>query len=171
MARLAVYKTEHEDAFDILRWLDRMLIRLGSKFGEFQKDDPASFRLSANFSIYPQFMFHLRRSQFLQVRPAAEPHVLIVVQRFWRVCSRLAIEVSPGSFLRTLFLLILNLGPTSSVGTFVSLLCSCSPLLPGSRSVVIRRCAGRIIASSCSSLLLWFSIASLSLPMLSVGFL
>ncbi|GAQ79816.1 Sec23 protein transport family protein [Klebsormidium nitens] len=67
MARLAVFKTEHEDAFDILRWLDRMLIRLGSKFGEFQKDDAASFRLSANFSIYPQFMFHLRRSQFLQV--------------------------------------------------------------------------------------------------------
>lgn len=26
-----------------------------------------SFRLADNFSIYPQFMFHLRRSQFLQV--------------------------------------------------------------------------------------------------------
>jgi len=26
-----------------------------------------SFRLSSSFSIYPQFMFHLRRSQFLQV--------------------------------------------------------------------------------------------------------
>eukprot|EP00741_Cyanophora_paradoxa_P008894 tig00001408_g8610.t1 len=67
MARIAVYKTENEEAFDILRWLDRMLIRLVAKFGDYQKDDPLSFRLSSAFSIYPQFMFHLRRSQFLQV--------------------------------------------------------------------------------------------------------
>lgn len=32
MARIAVYKAETEEAFDILRWLDRMLIRLVSKF-------------------------------------------------------------------------------------------------------------------------------------------
>lgn len=37
------------------------------KFGEYQKDDPNSFRLPENFSLYPQFMYHLRRSQFLQV--------------------------------------------------------------------------------------------------------
>lgn len=37
------------------------------KFGDYQKDDPNSFRFSENFSLYPQFMFHLRRSQFLQV--------------------------------------------------------------------------------------------------------
>jgi hypothetical protein len=28
MARLATFKTESEEAFEILRWLDRMLIRL-----------------------------------------------------------------------------------------------------------------------------------------------
>jgi len=44
-----------------------MLIRLVAKFADYRKDDPASFRLSSSFSIYPQFMFHLRRSQFLQV--------------------------------------------------------------------------------------------------------
>ena len=44
-----------------------MLIRLVQKFGEYNKDDPTSFRLSENFSLYPQFMFHLRRSPFLQV--------------------------------------------------------------------------------------------------------
>ena len=59
------------------------------KFGEYHKDDPSSFRFNENFSLYPQvrlsycstplllgcfsnplslqFMFHLRRSQFLQV--------------------------------------------------------------------------------------------------------
>lgn len=67
MARIAVYKAETEEAFDILRWLDRMLIRLVNKFADYRKDDPSSFSLSPNFSIYPQFMFHLRRSHFLQV--------------------------------------------------------------------------------------------------------
>ncbi|KAL8601547.1 Protein transport protein Sec23A [Nucella lapillus] len=67
MARIAVYRAETDDGPDVLRWLDRMLIRLCQKFGEYHKDDPNSFRFSDNFSLYPQFMFHLRRSQFLQV--------------------------------------------------------------------------------------------------------
>lgn len=67
MARQAVYKTENQDSFDILRWVDRMLIRLCARFAQYQKDDPESFALSPNFSLYPQFMFNLRRSQFLQV--------------------------------------------------------------------------------------------------------
>ncbi|XP_066034156.1 protein transport protein Sec23B isoform X2 [Chamaea fasciata] len=37
------------------------------KFGQYNKDDPNSFRLSESFSLYPQFIFHLRRSPFLQV--------------------------------------------------------------------------------------------------------
>ncbi|ELU11239.1 hypothetical protein CAPTEDRAFT_163091 [Capitella teleta] len=67
MARLAVFRAEADDGPDVLRWLDRMLIRLCQKFGDFNKDDPNSFRFSECFSLYPQFMFHLRRSQFLQV--------------------------------------------------------------------------------------------------------
>ncbi|KAI7883721.1 protein transporter SEC23 [Lichtheimia hyalospora FSU 10163] len=67
MSRIAVFKGEIDDGPDVLRWLDRMLIRLCQRFADYRKDDPHSFRLSENFSIYPQFMFHLRRSQFLQV--------------------------------------------------------------------------------------------------------
>lgn len=67
MGRIAVFKAEIDDSPDVLRWLDRMLIRLCQKFADYHKEDPTSFRLSDNFSIYPQFMFHLRRSQFLQV--------------------------------------------------------------------------------------------------------
>lgn len=67
MSRMVVYKAETDDGPDVLRWVDRMLIRLCQKFGEYNKDDPGSFRLSENFSLYPQFMYHLRRSQFLQV--------------------------------------------------------------------------------------------------------
>ncbi|CAG8496860.1 7983_t:CDS:2, partial [Cetraspora pellucida] len=67
MARIAIFKAEIDDGPDVLRWLDRMLIRLCQKFAEYRKEDSLSFRLAENFSIYPQFMFHLRRSQFLQV--------------------------------------------------------------------------------------------------------
>ena len=37
------------------------------KFGDYQKDSQSSFHLPDNFSLYPQFMFHLRRSPFIQV--------------------------------------------------------------------------------------------------------
>uniref|UniRef100_A0A915BSI6 Protein transport protein SEC23 n=4 Tax=Parascaris univalens TaxID=6257 RepID=A0A915BSI6_PARUN len=68
MARLASWRATNEnDTPDALRWVDRSLIRLCQKFGEYHKDDPSSFRLSDKFSLFPQFMFHLRRSQFLQV--------------------------------------------------------------------------------------------------------
>lgn len=67
MARLVSFKMETEAEFDPIRWLDRSLIRLCSRFGDYQKDSPSSFSLSPRLSIFPQFMFHLRRSQFVQV--------------------------------------------------------------------------------------------------------
>ena len=55
MARVAVHRCDTDDnAQDVLRWLDRMLIRLVQKFGEYSKEDPNSFRLNENFSLYPQ---------------------------------------------------------------------------------------------------------------------
>jgi protein transport protein SEC23 len=66
MARYAVFKCENEDPLDVLRWVDRMLIRLVSKFADYRKDEPASFHLTPEFAIFPQFMYHLRRSSFLQ---------------------------------------------------------------------------------------------------------
>ncbi|KIK12693.1 hypothetical protein PISMIDRAFT_18545 [Pisolithus microcarpus 441] len=67
MAEISVFKAEIDDSPNVLHWPDCMLIRLCQKFADYRKEDPSSFRLSDNFSIYPQFMFHLRRSQFLQV--------------------------------------------------------------------------------------------------------
>ncbi|PSS24554.1 Protein transport protein [Actinidia chinensis var. chinensis] len=67
MARLVSFKMETEAEFDPIRWLDKSLIHLCSRFGDYQKDIPSSFSLSPRFSIFPQFMFHLRRSQFVQV--------------------------------------------------------------------------------------------------------
>ncbi|KAK1279065.1 hypothetical protein QJS04_geneDACA007382 [Acorus gramineus] len=67
MARYTSLKMETEEEFDATRYLDRSLIRICSKFGDYRKDDPASFTLNPSFSIFPQFMFNLRRSQFIQV--------------------------------------------------------------------------------------------------------
>ncbi|KAE8658431.1 hypothetical protein F3Y22_tig00116971pilonHSYRG00466 [Hibiscus syriacus] len=67
MARVTALKMEMEEGFDATRWLDRNLIRLCSKFGDYRKDDPSSFTLNPCFSLFPQFMFNLRRSQFVQV--------------------------------------------------------------------------------------------------------
>lgn len=67
VARLASHKMETEEEFDATRWLDRSLIRLSSRFGDYRKDDPTSFSFNSRFAIFPQFMFNLRRSQFVQV--------------------------------------------------------------------------------------------------------
>ncbi|KAJ0053266.1 hypothetical protein Pint_00003 [Pistacia integerrima] len=67
MARLVSFKMEIEAEFDPIRWLDKALIHVCSRFGDFQKDSPSSFSLSPRFSIFPQFIFNLRRSQFVQV--------------------------------------------------------------------------------------------------------
>ncbi|CAF1987783.1 hypothetical protein Bca4012_077759 [Brassica carinata] len=67
MARLAINRAEECYARDVIRWLDDSLIRFASRFGDYIQEDPSSFRLTPNFSLYPQFMFYLRRSQFLDV--------------------------------------------------------------------------------------------------------
>lgn len=47
-------RAQNDDGPDVLRWVDRMLIRLCQKFGDYHKDDPSSFQLADNFSLYPQ---------------------------------------------------------------------------------------------------------------------
>lgn len=67
MARLAIHRAESRHARDVIRWLDDALIGFASKFGDYVQEDPSTFRLSTNFSLYPQFMYYLRRSQFIDV--------------------------------------------------------------------------------------------------------
>ncbi|KAI7985406.1 Protein transport protein SEC23 [Camellia lanceoleosa] len=62
VAGLAIHKAERDLAHDVIRWLDKMLISFASKFGDCVLEDPSTFCLSSNFSLYPQFMYYLRRS-------------------------------------------------------------------------------------------------------------
>ena len=53
MARLGISKTENEESIEVLKWLDRSLIRLVSRFGTYKKDDPSTFKIQAEFQLYP----------------------------------------------------------------------------------------------------------------------
>mmetsp|Transcript_43794 Transcript_43794/g.94328 ORF Transcript_43794/g.94328 Transcript_43794/m.94328 type:complete len:740 (+) Transcript_43794:148-2367(+) len=59
-ARQAVYHGHGQEV------IDRMLIKLVSKFADYRKDRADTFKLSEEFAAFPQFMYHLRRSHFLQ---------------------------------------------------------------------------------------------------------
>lgn len=67
MARLSAHKAEHEVIFDVMRWLDRHLIKLVARFATYEKERHDTLRLCPQMSMFPQFMFHLRRSPFLHV--------------------------------------------------------------------------------------------------------
>ncbi|CAL55059.1 Zinc finger, Sec23/Sec24-type [Ostreococcus tauri] len=87
VARQLSWKMETEEETDCpaaTRWLDRKLIALCQRFGNYRKDDPHSFQLMPQFSIYPQFMFNLRRSQFVQVfnnSPDETAYFRMILQR------------------------------------------------------------------------------------------
>jgi protein transport protein SEC23 len=53
MARQAIHNTMTQEPMDVIRWLDRLLIKLVARFAEFKKDDPSTFKLSREFSLFP----------------------------------------------------------------------------------------------------------------------
>lgn len=69
LARMACYRSDTNEGTgqEILRWLDKSLVRVCQKFGDYHPNSPESFRLKESFSMFPQFLFNLRRSQFIQV--------------------------------------------------------------------------------------------------------
>jgi protein transport protein SEC23 len=65
LARYAMWKVRDEDLLDVVHYIDRTLIRFCRKFGTYNKGDPQSFSLSGAFSMFPQFLYHMRRSPFM----------------------------------------------------------------------------------------------------------
>ena len=66
MTRMAVNKVLSESPVDVIRWIDRTLISITKNFGEYLQNDTTSFRLGRHFGLFPQFVFHLRRSNLFQ---------------------------------------------------------------------------------------------------------
>ena len=69
ISRMALFKCEDlgESTIDVIRWIDKLLIKLVTKFSRYVKDQPSSFTLSDDFTLFPTFMFHLRRGSLLQI--------------------------------------------------------------------------------------------------------
>eukprot|EP00919_Chromeraceae_sp_WS-2016_P065818 GHVR01155646.1.p1 GENE.GHVR01155646.1~~GHVR01155646.1.p1 ORF type:complete len:113 (-),score=1.33 GHVR01155646.1:313-651(-) len=65
LARIATKKAEIEDIVEVKKWVDRILLKFTVKFAHFQRMDRNSFRLHVNMKRFPQFMYHLRRSSFI----------------------------------------------------------------------------------------------------------
>ncbi|VEU22800.1 DEKNAAC103874 [Brettanomyces naardenensis] len=69
-AREAVWKSVADvtnQPADAVRSLDRVLIDLCQHFASYRTNDATSFSLPPTLNLFPQFMYHLRRSPFVQV--------------------------------------------------------------------------------------------------------
>jgi protein transport protein SEC23 len=66
MARYAVYKSINDETAPV-RWIDRYLIHFIHLFATYQKDQPNSCQIPSQIALYPEFMFHLRRGNLIQL--------------------------------------------------------------------------------------------------------
>lgn len=64
-SKYAIYVSEFEDNPDCVKSLDRMLIALVRTFADYIPNSPSTLKLPPNFHMFPQFMFHFRRSNLM----------------------------------------------------------------------------------------------------------
>jgi len=69
ISRMAVSLLEaHENRWEgTKRWVDRLLVSFVRRFGTFTIGQPDSLRLSPCLSLFPSFMFNLRRSEYFMI--------------------------------------------------------------------------------------------------------
>ena len=53
-----------------MQWHAALACRLAARFGDYRKDEPTTFMLQPQLAFFPQFIFNLRRSQFVQASSA-----------------------------------------------------------------------------------------------------
>ena len=62
---MAVYKAIVEEQKNISQWLDKILFKFTAHFANYVKGDMMSFNLPQQMKQFPQFIYHLRRSQLI----------------------------------------------------------------------------------------------------------
>jgi len=65
-SKLVVWKADTEE-LDIIRFVDKHLIRFTRRFATYQPNNESSFSLPPEIGLYPQFLYHLRRSPLVNV--------------------------------------------------------------------------------------------------------
>ena len=64
-AKCALSLTGMMDQKEITKWIDKRLIKLYSRFGEYNKGVPSSFKINEGFQMVPQFFYYFRKSTFI----------------------------------------------------------------------------------------------------------
>lgn len=67
VARMAVWKVLYESTGVALKFINKILIDFLSSFSQYRINDAKSIVLPPNSNLLPQFMYHLRRSNFIQI--------------------------------------------------------------------------------------------------------
>ncbi|KCZ74765.1 hypothetical protein H311_04267, partial [Anncaliia algerae PRA109] len=61
-ARLFTLKKDPEEEIDLIRRIDRILVRFLKNYANYQQDSPSSLSLPSTMSFFPKFMYFFRRS-------------------------------------------------------------------------------------------------------------
>lgn len=64
-ARCALSLSGLMDQKEITKWIDKRLIKLYSRFGDFTRGVASSYRIADSFAMVPQFFYYLRKSTFI----------------------------------------------------------------------------------------------------------
>lgn len=65
LARYCVHKALMEEQKNLRQWLDSNLCKWAAYFAQYIKGDRSSFTLPETMRTFPQYMYHLRRSNFV----------------------------------------------------------------------------------------------------------
>ncbi|CAL6032558.1 Sec23 [Hexamita inflata] len=68
VARIAAWRFEQtKSTEEVLRGVDRVIIKTAKSFCTFVPNDPNSVKFQSNFEFFPQFLYHFRRSDLIQL--------------------------------------------------------------------------------------------------------
>ena len=58
---------ETEDSSEMSLWVDKQLISMCARYCDYTKGRADSLQMGPEFALYPEYIFHLRRSMFLDI--------------------------------------------------------------------------------------------------------
>ena len=64
-AKMLMFPGETNDSTDKINIMDRKIVNFCKQFGDYIQNEPRSFQLAQHLQFLPQFIFHFRRSPFL----------------------------------------------------------------------------------------------------------
>jgi protein transport protein SEC23 len=90
VARWAAFEADQQlDPAPVATWLDRTLVAMARRYLSYTPDAPDSVSMPPEFAPFPEFVFHLRRSCFLDVFGNAPDETVYYRLLLFRCAARL----------------------------------------------------------------------------------